>query len=281
MGAEIEAEDGLGAGLDMSDFTNGVGFFKVMGDYEDTVTIPRSDYDDAELEGSGPYYADFWSGGSKGMENTIVVWKDAGSDIFVAHVVFLDEEGIPTAGLFNIDVVVDDSLLDGGLVKVTFLKGDDEVFGNRYDDILKGGDGKDFVFGDGGNDKLYGENGNDTIEGGTGKDSLFGGSGRDAFVFDSGSLGEGADRISDFSVKDDTIHLGRTAFSELSEGKLNKAAFAANTTGNAADSSDRIIYETDTGKVFYDEDGKGGVGRVHIATLSPDLNLTQADFLVV
>jgi Ca2+-binding RTX toxin-like protein len=281
MGATIEAEDALGTGLDMSGFTNGVGMFRLMGTYEETVTIPPSDYDDADLEGSGPYYADGWSGGPGEMENTLVVWKDAGSDIFVAHVVYFDQDGNLTAIFFNIDVVVDDSALDGGLVKVTFLKGDDEIIGNSYDDILKGGDGKDFVFGDGGNDKLYGEKGSDLIEGGTGKDNLFGGSGRDAFVFGSGSLNEGADRISDFSVKDDTIHLGRTAFSELSEGKLNKAAFAANTTGNAADSSDRIIYETDTGKVYYDEDGKGGVGRVHIATLSPDLNLTQADFLVV
>ena len=279
MGATIEAFDDLGTGLDMSGFTNGVGTFDLTGSFEGTVTVNPADYDLFELEGSGQYFIDGWSDGPGDSDSTLVVWRDAGADIFVAHLLCYDEDTSPTVGFLNIDVVVDDRLLDGDLVRVTFLKGDDQLYGNSFDDILKGGDGKDTVVGRLGDDKLYGEKGNDTLNGNSGKDNLFGGSGRDVFVFDS--PGEGGDRISDFSVKDDTIHLDSLDFGALSTGKLNKAAFAANTTGNAAVSSDRIIYETDSGKLFYDQDGKGGAGRVYIATLSPDLNLTQADFLVV
>jgi serralysin len=42
-----------------------------------------------------------------------------------------------------------------------------------------------------------------------------------------------------------------------------------------------VIYETDTGKLFYDADGKGGAAKVHFATLNAGLNLTSADFFVV
>ena len=279
MGAIVQALDELGTGLDMSGFTNGVGTFDLKGSFDGSKTISPSDYDFYELEGSGPYYVDLWSGGPGTVDLSLVVWEDDGADIFVEHLFYYDEDFAPTHYFYNIEVVVDDRLLDGDAVRVTILKGDDQIYGNSFDDILKGGDGKDTVIGNGGNDKLYGEKGNDTLNGNSGKDNLFGGSGRDVFVFDS--PGEGGDRISDFSVKDDTIHLDSLDFGALSTGKLNKAAFAANTTGNAADSSDRIIYETDSGKLFYDQDGKGGAGRVYIATLSPDLNLTQADFLVV
>jgi Ca2+-binding RTX toxin-like protein len=279
LGAYIEAFDDLGTGLDMSGFTNGIGEFQLMGTFIFAEKIAPTSYDDLMLEGVGPYYLDIWQGGNEGFYETGVFWRDSGDKLFIAHLSFLNADREMSALFLNIDVVVDDRLLDGDSVRVTFLKGDDQLYGNSFDDILKGGDGKDTVVGRLGDDKLYGEKGNDTLNGNSGKDNLFGGSGRDVFVFDSPD--EGGDRISDFSVKDDTIHLDSLDFGALSTGKLNKAAFAANTTGNAADSSDRIIYETDSGKLFYDQDGKGGAGRVYIATLSPDLNLTQADFLVV
>jgi Ca2+-binding RTX toxin-like protein len=62
---------------------------------------------------------------------------------------------------------------------------------------------------------------------------------------------------------------------------LGAAAFARNASGDARDASDRVIYETDTGKLFYDADGKGGAAKVHFATLNAGLNLTSADFFVV
>ena len=45
--------------------------------------------------------------------------------------------------------------------------------------------------------------------------------------------------------------------------------------------SDRIIYETDTGKLFYDADGSGENPAVQIAKLSPNLKLTASDFWII
>ena len=47
------------------------------------------------------------------------------------------------------------------------------------------------------------------------------------------------------------------------------------------DSSDRIIYETDTGWLNYDANGSVAGGAVHIAQLTIDLPLTRADFMVI
>ena len=56
------------------------------------------------------------------------------------------------------------------------------------------------------------------------------------------------DRITDFSVPSDTIRLDNAVFTALSAGGLAAAAFRANTSGLAADATDRIIYEADAGR---------------------------------
>jgi serralysin len=88
------------------------------------------------------------------------------------------------------------------------------------------------------------------------------------------------DRITDYNVAADTIRIDNAVFSGLSAGALAGSAFVRNSTGNAADASDRIIYESDTGKLYFDRDGTGSAAKVHFATLSTGLSLTQADFFV-
>ena len=97
------------------------------------------------------------------------------------------------------------------------------------------------------------------------------------------SASSNVDRIADFNVTDDTILLENTIFNALGSttGTLTSAMFWKSTSGLAHDSSDRIIYETDTGKLFYDSNGSASGGSVHFATLSANLALTNADFLVV
>jgi hypothetical protein len=52
-------------------------------------------------------------------------------------------------------------------------------------------------------------------------------------------------------------------------GSLAKAEFYSKSGATKAhDASDRIIYDTDTGKLFYDDDGKGGHDSVLFAVLS-------------
>jgi Ca2+-binding RTX toxin-like protein len=94
--------------------------------------------------------------------------------------------------------------LDGGA-------GTDFLFGGDGDDILNGGTEQDRLYGDAGEDRLNGGEGRDRIDGGTGADDLTGGGGADLFIFDKG---DGTDRILDFALGSDQIHLRRTGFSE-------------------------------------------------------------------
>ena len=63
-------------------------------------------------------------------------------------------------------------------------------------------------------------------------------------------------------------------------GTLSADAFAINSSGNATASSHRIIYEADTGELYFDKDGSGSAAKVRFATLGTNLSLTNADFLV-
>ena len=148
----------------------------------------------------------------------------------------------------------------------------DKITGNAAANLLKGMDG---------NDALKSLAGNDTLVGGAGNDELSGGSGRDVFMFD-GKLEAttNLDRVLDFSVADDTLHLGRTAFSKAGPGgKLADAAFWSG--AKAHDASDRIVYDPATGTLQYDSDGTGKAAPVAFALLSKSLNLTPADFFLV
>ena len=129
---------------------------------------------------------------------------------------------------------------------------------------------------------IAGGAGNDGIRGNLGNDVLWGQAGSDIFHFLTAlNATTNVDQIMDFSVVDDGIWLEDAVFTALSAGALSAAAFAANATGLAGDASDRVIYETDTGKLFYDADGTGAIAGVQFATLTVGLALTAADFLVI
>ncbi len=155
---------------------------------------------------------------------------------------------------------------------VTSGSGADRLTGNTLANTLISGAGNDTVNGGAGNDVIYGGDGND---------SLTGGSGADLFVFNTALRSGNIDRITDFSHVDDTVRLENAFFTGLANGTLSSGAFRANTTGLAADSSDRIIYETDTGKLFFDADGNGAGAHVQFATLNAGLTITNADFFVI
>lgn len=158
--------------------------------------------------------------------------------------------------------------------------GKNELKGGSGRDTMLGGAGSDKLNGGRGNDSMDGGRGNDTLNGGPGNDTMTGGAGADTFVFNT-ALGAGnIDRITDFNVVSDTIRLDDAIFIGLTTGILDPSAFAANLDGEAATSFDRIIYETDTGRLFYDTDGVGGTSRIHFATLAANLALDSSDFFV-
>lgn len=155
---------------------------------------------------------------------------------------------------------------------VTSGDGDDVLIGNGLANSLIAGFGNDTVNGGAGNDMIYGE---------AGDDSLTGGTGADAFVFDTAFGVGNIDRITDYSVADDTIQLENAVFIGLANGALAAGAFVANTTGVAGDASDRLIYEKDTGILYFDADGTGVIAAVQFAVLNTGLAVTSADFFVI
>ena len=111
----------------------------------------------------------------------------------------------------------------------------DELFGGNGRDALTGGRGTDLLAGDNGRDSLDGGGGNDTLEGGRGADIMTGGTGADRFVF---GLGDGLNRITDFSVVSDEIEItsGARSFEDLRISQQGEDALVA--FGNV-----RVIFE--------------------------------------
>lgn len=167
----------------------------------------------------------------------------------------------------------------------------ENILGSRFADKLTGdavankisaGAGDDYLAGGVGKDVLKGDAGNDKLNGGADNDILTGGAGRDAFVFNTALGTANVDTITDFRVVDDVIQLENAIFTKLLKtGFLETAQFAANASGLATDKADRIIYETDTGKLSYDADGTGAGKAVHFATLTAHLTLAADDFFVI
>jgi hypothetical protein len=109
-----------------------------------------------------------------------------------------------------------------------------------------------------------------------------GGGGEDIFKFTRTLGPTNIDTITDFSAADDTIRLEDFIFTQIvGTGTLSANQFRANATGQAQDADDRIIYETDSGCVFYDSNGNAAGGNFLFADLDPGLAITNDDFVLV
>jgi Ca2+-binding RTX toxin-like protein len=168
----------------------------------------------------------------------------------------------------------------------------DTIVGGKKADTLSGDLGDDTIRGLGGNDRLDGGSGDDRLDGGKGNDLLtasflsdllIGGSGKDVFAF--GSLPNtffeinDLDRVKDFRSKDDQFELSATGFFGMEAGKLAKAAFAVG--AEARDDDDRIIYDKAAGKLYFDQDGAGGLDQREFAVLVNKAIVSHTDFLFV
>lgn len=155
-------------------------------------------------------------------------------------------------------------------------------------DILDGGAGNDTLQGGDGEDTLGGGDGNDTLAGGAGADALSGGKGTDRFTFDA-PLGSGnVDTVSDFTVGKEKIQLDDdvfTAFKASESTAVSAAQFLAAAGASAAQTAtQRIVYDTTSGKLYYDADGAGGAAAQHVATFGSGSSvpvLGANDFLIV
>src|ERR1051325_4884178 len=120
-------------------------------------------------------------------------------------------------------------------------------------------------------ESLAGGAGNDTLDGRGGNDSLTGGAGADTFAFSTAPGAGNVDQVTDFVSATDKLSFDTAVFTALgSAGNFvaNDARFVAGagfTSGREV--SDRIIYDTTTGNLYYDPDGSFGGAAQLVATL--------------
>jgi Ca2+-binding RTX toxin-like protein len=181
---------------------------------------------------------------------------------------------------FKLGAAVDALVLTGG-ADLSGTGGNDAntITGNTGANVLDGGKGDDVLLGLDGNDRLIG---------GLGADTLEGGSGADRFVFATSTrFGDPFDTIRDFSsAEGDSIELARGAFRGLGRtlGAITEDQFWSGAgVSQVHDASDRILYDTSNGKLWYDPDGLGDFAPILIAQLGISTHpaLTHADIVLI
>ena len=245
--------------------------FSLAGGYAENLTLTGA----AAIDGTGNGFANIIKGNSAanlidGRGGADRMEGGAGDDTYVIdnagdRVVEASGGGTDTvqtsvsftaAGIYVENV----TLIGGNVIDATGNGLANRLTGNASANVLRGENGDDAIFGKGGND------------------TLVGGAGMDRFYFDTAlSATKNVDRIDAYSAAEDTIMLDRTVFSAIgANGTLSSSAFHTGTAAHDAD--DRIIYDSASGKIFYDADGSGAGAAVLFAQVGPGTALTNLDF---
>ena len=237
---------------------------------------------------TGSAFADTFTG--TGAADTIVgvVGADTingggGTDTIRLTATSADLNAMINARLINVEAI-DASTAAAGVTVSLVNQSENFIFrGSAFADNLSGGSGADNMAGGAGVDTINGGVGNDTLNGGLGNDVMTGGGGSDIFRFDTAIAGGGnVDRITDYNVAADSMQLSRAIFTGLATtggGQLAASAFSLNAArGNAA----QIVYNTNTGALFYDSNGAAGGGATQFGTLtSPTGTINNQEFFLV
>lgn len=138
-----------------------------------------------------------------------------------------------------------------------------------------------------GNDTLVGNELANILSGGAGSDTLSGGAGADTFDFSTSmNGGSNIDLVTDFVAGEDRLQLEQDIFPGLNgAGVLSAAEFLSGAgldANSAATVTERIIYDTASGSLYYDPDGTGGVMAIKFAVFGVGSHpaITAADFMV-
>jgi Ca2+-binding RTX toxin-like protein len=176
-----------------------------------------------------------------------------------------------------------------GAVEELVVSGNASGTGNGLDNRLFGG--AEYTC------TLRGSTGDDTLDGGGwGTDVLVGGSGADEFRFTAQPDRYNADRIVDFVHGTDSLVLlngdapnpgGYPPANTADYGAAGRLAandarfYAAAGATSGHDASDRLVYNTVTGKLYYDPDGSGSQASQLVFTLSGAPVLAASDITIV
>ena len=161
----------------------------------------------------------------------------------------------------------------------TYL-GIENITGTVYRDSLTGNGEANRLSGGGAFDVLVGGDGADTLAGGSGADTVTGGAGADVFLFET--YADRTDVITDFVGGVDVVQINAAAYGfGTATGAINPNAFASGTTGLPQDASDRFIYNTTNGTLWFDRDGTGKVATVFLADFADGTVFLASDILLV
>lgn len=204
-----------------------------------------------------------------------------GNDVYIVdNSSDIASETSATGGIDRVESSVD-FILGANVENLTLTGGARDGVGNALDNVITGNDsiGLNVLFGEGGDDVMDGRTGEDTLYGGVGNDVLRGGAGPDQFVFDTAlNANTNVDDILDFSSADDVIFLNQDVFTAIANGgTLSSTVFVTGT--QAGDADDRIIYDPNSGNIFYDADGNGATAAVLFAQVTAGTTMSNTDFI--
>jgi Ca2+-binding RTX toxin-like protein len=158
---------------------------------------------------------------------------------------------------------------------ITTIINDDGVInqqGTTGNDVVEAGTTRT-LSGRAGNDILIGSSSSEVLVGGVGNDTITSGTGFDVIAYSLAS--EGQDTITDFNVFQDTLQVSAAGFGGglIAGESIAAAQFVLGTVATTA--SHRFIFNKPTGQLFFDVDGNGSSVQTLLATLTPNLNLTE------
>jgi serralysin len=229
----------------------------------DVAGIELSDFDLKQANTlSGTDKNDTLAGGNtKGAPDTLQAGN--GDDLYIAlgnALIIYDSGGNDTLQVSTINVDLSQSYNSKNKIKgLQYIENVElagkkalKLVGNAENNILIGNDG---------NNKIVGGAGSDIISGGKGKDTLTGGNDGDIFVFKDILSKSNVDLITDFQSGTDKIRLSSVIFKNLdpdNDGIINFES-APGLKRAQTDTASFIVYDTKSGKLYYDEAGKSAV----------------------
>lgn len=201
-----------------------------------------------------------------------------------------------SGGTIGVTVNLSGKVCSGGDAAGDVLIGIENIIGTAQRDVLVGTSAANRLTGGLGADSINGGGGNDRIDGGLGVDTLTGGLGADTFVMLNAPSGA-YDRITDFEIGIDHLEFSAAQFGSGllagmavgggvgTDGLAGTAddlpsLFRANSAGQATAATDRFLFNTTTGTLYFDADGSGAGARITLAT-GLAAGLSASDLLIV
>ncbi|MFC3695074.1 calcium-binding protein [Chenggangzhangella methanolivorans] len=190
---------------------------------------------------------------------------------------FASFEGIRETGGIGVYASLKDGVANAEGVVGIKLKNIEGLIGSSF---------RDRLIGDNGDNILYGEDGSDTLQGGKGADTLRGD--EEAFGFSDGdefyyaNVKEGGDLILDYDIYD-MIGISRSGFKLAGDyAVIDGVTFIKGPGAKAVTDEGTFLFNTKTGKLFFDADGTGSGKAKLIAEIqfdNPD-SIDAGDFVL-